>query len=80
MPCQHKRLAGTVTVNDSLDLLAEFMGCGDLVAEVTNKVRRHAGLSQQQFHSSSSVTSSKATAVELHACTRLLLSCCLSCT
>ncbi|WIA14356.1 hypothetical protein OEZ85_002885 [Tetradesmus obliquus] len=27
----------TVTVNDSLDLLAEFMGCGDLVAEVTNK-------------------------------------------
>lgn len=30
--------AGTVTVNDSLDLLAEFMGCGDSVAEVTNKV------------------------------------------
>ncbi|KAF6254612.1 HAD-like domain-containing protein [Scenedesmus sp. NREL 46B-D3] len=27
----------TVTVNDSLDLLAEFMGCGDLVAAVTNR-------------------------------------------
>jgi hypothetical protein len=25
-------------VNDSLDLLAEFMGCGDSVAAVTNKV------------------------------------------
>jgi hypothetical protein len=31
--------AGTITVNDSLDLLAEFMGCGDSVAEVTNRVR-----------------------------------------
>ena len=30
--------AGTVTVNDSLDLLAEFMGVGDAVAQVTNKV------------------------------------------
>jgi hypothetical protein len=30
--------AGTITVNDSLDLLAEFMGCGDSVAAVTNKV------------------------------------------
>jgi hypothetical protein len=28
-------------VNDSLDLLAEFMGCGDLVAEVTNKVNNN---------------------------------------
>lgn len=27
----------TITVNDSLDLLAEFMGCGDSVAAVTNK-------------------------------------------
>lgn len=34
--------AGTVTANDSLDLLAEFMGCGDLVAEVTNKVNSTA--------------------------------------
>lgn len=25
-------------MNDSLDLLAEFMGCGESVAEVTNKV------------------------------------------
>lgn len=31
-------LSGTVTVNDSLDLLAEFMGVGDQVATVTNKV------------------------------------------
>lgn len=30
-------ITGTITVNDSLDLLAEFMGCGDSVAAVTNK-------------------------------------------
>lgn len=29
----------TITTNDSLDLLAEFMGVGARVAEVTNKVR-----------------------------------------
>ncbi len=28
----------TVTVNDSLDLLAEFMGCKEEVEELTNKV------------------------------------------
>ena len=31
---------GTITVNDSLDLLAEFMGVGDAVAAVTNKARQ----------------------------------------
>jgi hypothetical protein len=30
--------SGTLTTNDSLDLLAEFMGCGESVAAVTNKV------------------------------------------
>ena len=31
--------AGTVTVNDTLDLLAEHMGVGEEVAELTKKVR-----------------------------------------
>lgn len=44
---------GTITVNDSLDLLAEFMGCGDSVAAVTNKVgsscmHQHQHQHQQQ--------------------------------
>jgi hypothetical protein len=38
--------AGTITVNDSLDLLAEFMGCGDSVAAVTNKVHDQHRLKQ----------------------------------
>ena len=31
--------AGTITVNDTLDLLAEHMGVGPEVAELTNKAR-----------------------------------------
>jgi phosphoserine phosphatase len=30
-------LSGTVTVNDSLDLLAAFMGCGEAVEALTTK-------------------------------------------
>lgn len=42
------RPAGTITVNDSLDLLAEFMGCGESVAEVTNKVITQAAAAGNQ--------------------------------
>jgi hypothetical protein len=30
-------ITGTITINDSLDLLAEFMGVKDQVAALTNK-------------------------------------------
>lgn len=35
--------AGTLTVNDALDLLAEFMGVGEKVAAITNSVRASVG-------------------------------------
>jgi hypothetical protein len=38
-PSVSSSTSGTITVNDSLDLLAEFMGVGEEVARVTNKVR-----------------------------------------
>jgi hypothetical protein len=44
--------AGTITVNDSLDLLAEFMGVGESVAAVTNKVRALEWGQPQQQHAS----------------------------
>ena len=34
----HQSGAGTVAINDSLDLLAEFLGVGEAVAKVTNAV------------------------------------------
>ena len=34
---------GTITVNDTLDLLAEHMGVGPEVAELTNKARKRGG-------------------------------------
>lgn len=37
-------ITGTITVNDSLDLLAEFMGVKDQVAALTNKASSHLGL------------------------------------
>lgn len=37
-------ITGTITVNDSLDLLAEFMGVKDQVAALTNKASLHLGL------------------------------------
>ncbi len=37
-------VTGTITVNDSLDLLAEFMGVKDQVAALTNKASSHLGL------------------------------------
>lgn len=36
----------TITVNDTLDLLAEFMGVGEAVATLTNKV----GMAHPQAH------------------------------
>ena len=42
----------TVTQQDSLDLLAEFLGCGEQVAAITNKV--HTVL-EAALHSSSAI-------------------------
>jgi len=39
LPVRKTHGSGTITINDSLDLLAEFMEVGEEVSKVTSKVR-----------------------------------------
>ena len=39
----------TVTVNDTLDLLAEHMGVGEAVADLTKKVMRRSQMPRQSY-------------------------------
>ena len=56
LPCQARDLitlsqcAGTITVNDTLDLLAEHMGVGAEVAALTSKVTHGQGGGQSGMH------------------------------